>query len=300
MLSMKVSVIVATYGRDELFARALASLAQQTYTDIEIVVVDDNEDSAMSARVGEIVNAFCDEHPALPVLTVKNGCRLGSAKARNAGIAVATGDYITFLDDDDEYLPEKIETQLGFMVEGGLDYSLTDLEMYRADGRLSERRIRSYIEKTDEKSLLTYHLMYHLTGTDTLMFTADYLRSINGFPPHDIGDEFYLMQRAIERGGRFGYLPRCDVRATEHRNEEGLSSGPRKIEGERQLFEHKKAYFDRLTRREVRYVKMRHHAVLAFAYGRQKKMGRLLLHGMRSFLIAPISCMRLLKQRLSR
>ena len=176
---MKVSVIVATFGRDELLNRALASLAKQTHRDLEIVVVDDNENADKSVRAQEIVKTFCDAHPEMMVVTVQNGCRLGSARARNAGIAVATGDYITFLDDDDEYLPEKIEAQLNFMVEGGLDYSLTDLELYHKDGRLSERRIRSYVEKTDTASLLTYHLMYHLTGTDTLMFAADYLRRMS-------------------------------------------------------------------------------------------------------------------------
>ena len=297
---MKVSVIVATYGRDELLNRALLSLTKQTYQDMEIVVVDDNEDAEKSRQVSAIVEAFCAANPTLPVVRVTNGCRLGSARARNAGIAAATGDYITFLDDDDEYLPEKIEAQVTFMVKDGLDYSVTDLALYREDGMLSERRVRWYVKSTDPQALLVDHLMHHLTGTDTLMFTADYLRSINGFPPHDIGDEFYLMQRAIEKGGRFGYLPRCDVRATEHRDEGGLSSGPRKIEGECQLFEHKKAYFDRLPRRAVRYIKMRHHAVLAFAYGRQGRMGRLFLHGIRSFLVSPFACMGLLKRRWSR
>ena len=297
---MKVSVIVATFGRDELLNRALASLSKQTHRDLEIVVVDDNEDASVSLRVDELLNDFRAGHSGLPVVCVKNGCRLGSARARNAGIAVATGEYITFLDDDDEYLPEKIEAQVRFMSEGHLDYSLTDLELYHEDGTLAERRVRSYIKKTDPESLLTYHLLHHLTGTDTLMFTSDYLRSINGFPPHDMGDEFYLMQRAIEKGGRFGYLPRCDVRATEHREDGGLSSGPRKIEGECQLYEHKKAYFDRLSGRSVRYIKMRHYAVLAFAYGRRKKVGRLLLCGACAFLTSPVGCVGLLKQRLSR
>ena len=297
---MKVSVIVATFGRDELFHRALESLAAQTYEDVEIVVVDDNEDEDKSRQALSIVDVFRAQHPDTSLVYVKNGCRLGSARARNAGIAAATGDYITFLDDDDEYLPGKLEAQVAFMAEGKLDYSITDLELYREDGTLSERRVRGYIQKTDKDSLLTYHLLHHLTGTDTLMFTADYLRSINGFPPHDIGDEFYLMQRAIERGGRFGYLPRCDVRATEHRDDGGLSSGPRKIEGECRLFEHKKAYFDRLPRRAVRYINMRHHAVLAFSWGRQKRFGRLFLHGVRAFLASPVACVGLLKQRLGR
>lgn len=49
---------------------------------------------------------------------------------------------------------------------------------------------------------MKYHLLYHMTGTDTLMFKGEYLRRIGGFPTIDVGDEFYLMEQAILSGER--------------------------------------------------------------------------------------------------
>ena len=141
--------------------------------------------------------------------------------------------------------------------------------------------------------LFKYHLMHHMTGTDTFMFSAQYLRKIGGFAPIDIGDEFYLMQRAIEGKGKFGYLKGCDVKAYVHTGDGGLSSGQGKIDGENQLYAYKKGFFDRLDKKCVRYIKMRHYAVLAFAYLRVKNYLRFFLCGIKSFFAEPFECVHL-------
>ena len=91
------------------------------------------------------------------------------------------------------------------------------------------------------------------------------MEKIGRFPAIDIGDEFYLMQRAIEHKGTFGYLEGCDVSAYVHTGVGGLSSGEGKIAGENKVYEHKKKYFHLLDSESVRYIKMRHYAVLCFA-----------------------------------
>lgn len=294
---MKVSVILPTYRRDAELARALESLAGQTMTDLEILVVDDNDNAEWNDKVERVVQSFEQSHPAVCLRYVQNHPNLGSAKARNVGIAEASGAYITFLDDDDIYLPEKVERQYRFMTEGDYEVSVTDLALYFEDERLSEHRKRAYLKNTDKDSLLRYHLMYHITGTDTMMFDTAYLRSIGGFAPIDIGDEYYLMQRAIEGGGRFGYLPDCSVKAYVHEGEAGLSAGQSKIDGENSLFAYKKQYFDHLDRGSRRYVRTRHHAVLAFAYLRMKKYGAFLVEGIHAMLISPSAGIRILRDR---
>ena len=201
------------------------------------------------------------------------------------------------VDDDDVYLPNKISNQVRFMVDGDLDFAVTDLDLYYDDGSLAEHKTRKYIQRTDSQSLLTYHLMYHITGTDTMMFKRDYLVSIGAFPPIDIGDEFYLMLRSIENGGRFGYLPTCDVRAIVHRDGTGLSGGDGKIEGENKLYEYKKQYFGRLDMKAKRYIRMRHHAVLAFAQKRRGKKLAFVREGLLSALASPVACIEMLKKR---
>lgn len=290
METKTVSVIVATYKRDNELKKALRSLAEQAYSDFEIVLVDDNGNAEWNEKVSLIVNEFRKSYPAVALQCIVNNPNQGSAKTRNIGISAARGKYITFLDDDDVYLPEKLARQVKFMQDEGCDYSVTDLYLYNENEKLIDKRIRSYIRDTSASALLSYHLKYHLTGTDTMMFRKEYLVEIGGFAPIDVGDEFYLMQRAIDGNGKFGYLPGSDIKAYVHTGENaGVSSGEGKIQGENALYEYKKSFFNRLSAPEIRYIKMRHYAVLAFAYVRMRKYFRTFKYAVMSFFTAPVS-----------
>ncbi len=290
-----VSVVVATYKREDTLKKALDSIANQTYNDIEIIVVDDNGNEEWNAKVTSIIKNFCCKYPNIAIKTITNNPNQGSAKTRNIGIENSSGKFVTFLDDDDQYLPEKIEKQVAFMQEGNFDYTITDLELYNEKDKLVDSRVRSYIKETTSKALLTYHLKYHLTGTDTMMFKKDYIISIGMFAPIDVGDEYYLIQRAIDGGGKFGYLPTCDVKAYIHTGEGGVSSGQGKIDGENVLFEYKKQYFYKLSRKDKRYIKMRHYAVRAFAYKRMGKFFNFIIEGFKAVFTAPFQCVKLLR-----
>lgn len=290
-----VSVVVATYKRETDLKKALESLAKQTYSCMEIVLVDDNGDEEWNRRVSNIVDEFRNCYPKVVLEYIVNTPNQGSAKTRNIGINFAKGDYVTFLDDDDIYLPDKVKKQVEFMENGGYDYSITDLVLYNDNDREIDKRVRSYIRDVSVASLEVYHLKYHMTGTDTMMFKKEYLTQIGGFAPIDVGDEFYLMQRAIEGGGRFGYLPGCEIKAYVHTGEGGLSSGDGKINGENALYEYKKKFFERLKTSDVRYIKMRHYAVIAYAELRRKKYGRFILNAMKSFFASPCRFFTILK-----
>ena len=105
------------------------------------------------------------------------------------------------------------------------------------------------------------------------------------------------MEKAILNGGKFGYLNRCDVKAYVHRGGVGLSGGQGKIECQKNLFEYKKKYYHLLDRKSIRFTKMRHHAVLAFAYLRMEKRGSFLREAIASFFTAPLACIQLLIRR---
>ena len=293
-MTPKVSVIVATYKRENELRLALESLAKQTYSNYEIVVVNDNADSYWDEKVDNIVNDFRISHSDVEVIYIKNEVNQGSAKTRNIGIERANGEYITFLDDDDIYLENKITNQVDFMIEKNLDYSITDLFLYNEKDKLIDKRIRKYIKGYSKDILFACHLKHNLTGTDSMMFKKVYLNKIGGFAPINIGDEFYLMQRAIEGDGTFGYLPVCDIKAYVHTGDGGLSSGQGKIDGENKIYEHKKKYFNKLSRKDVRFIKMRHYAVLAFAYFRMKKYFSTIKFLLMSMLASPFSFVKLI------
>lgn len=291
-----VSVVVATYKQETELKKALESLAEQTYTCMEIILIDDNGNDEWNGKVFEIVDGFRKRYPDIVLEYIVNNPNQGSAKTRNIGINSAKGDYVTFLDDDDIYLPDKIRKQVEFMETNQYDYSITDLRLYNKDGKEIDRRIRSYIKETTVEALRMYHLKYHITGTDTMMFKKEYLIRIGGFAPIDVGDEFYLMQRAIEGGGKFGYLPECDIKAFVHTGDDGLSSGDGKINGENTLYEYKKKFFNQLEASDVRYIKMRHYAVIAYAELRRKDYGQFISNVMKSFFASPCRFFTILKR----
>ena len=294
---INASVIVATYKRDDDLKRALRSLAEQTYKNMEIILVNDNCTDEWKDRVSLIVEEFRNDYPSISLNYIINETNQGSAKTRNIGIAAASGKYVTFLDDDDIYLPEKVQAHVEFMESGEYDYSITDLALYDDNNNPVGKRVRSYIKNTSPEALNSYHLKYHMTGTDTMMFTKQYLEKIGGFAPIDVGDEYYLMQRAIDGGGKFGYLNRCDIIAYVHSGENGgVSSGEGKIKGEKALYEYKKSYFNQIKASDVRYIKMRHYAVIAYAELRRKNYGKFISNAMKSFFASPCRFFTILKQ----
>ena len=292
-----ISVIVATYRRLESLKRALDSLAVQTYENLEIILVDDNADASWNNKVSEIVDELRTKGNNIDISLITNYSNKGSAESRNIGIRVAKGEYITFLDDDDVYLPEKIEKQYISMKNADADYGITDLFLYNEDDVLVDKRRRNYISDFSQQSLFEYHLKYHMTGTDTFMFRKEYLINIGCFDSIDVGDEFYLMIKAIKGDGKFSYLSECYVKAYVHTGDDGLSSGKSKIDGENQLFEYKKKYFSDIDYKRQRYIKMRHYAVLAFAGIRMKNVLYALKNGVISFCSSPIECIRLCLER---
>ena len=288
MTNPLVSIIVATYRREDVLWNALSSLSSQSYSNIEVVLVDDNDDLQWNTSVRDVVERFEKKYPSVMFQYIVNHPNRGSAETRNIGISVANGDYITFLDDDDVYLPDKVKQQVAFMEQKQLDYSITDLYLYNENGKLVDKRTRGYLTTANEHKLFECHMKYHITGTDAMMFRKDYIVKIGGFPPINVGDEFHLMQRAIEHEGKFGYLPVCDIMAYVHTGEGGLSSGQGKINGENALYEHKKKYFCSLNRKTVKYIKTRHYAVLAYAYLRMGQIWKFLLNSMFGFFISPV------------
>lgn len=108
----KVSVIMPTYKRPKYLLRAINSVLNQTYKNIELIVVDDNNDGdEYRIETEELMNQINDQK----IKYVKHKVNKNGSSARNTGIFNSVGDYITFLDDDDEFLPKKIEKQVECM-----------------------------------------------------------------------------------------------------------------------------------------------------------------------------------------
>ena len=99
-----VSAVIPTCNRPNLVVRAVKTALSQTYPNMEVIVVVDGPDDSTSQALGAIAD------PRIQIITLPQ--RLGGSGARNAGVQAAKGEWIAFLDDDDEWMPSKIECQL--------------------------------------------------------------------------------------------------------------------------------------------------------------------------------------------
>lgn len=108
-----VTVVIPTFDRPELLTRAIKSVQRQTFGDFEVVVVMDGLD----ARTKDAIEQIHDPRIRYLELTVK----VGGSEARNIGVRSAKGEWIALLDDDDEWLPHKLERQVASTYAGKYD-----------------------------------------------------------------------------------------------------------------------------------------------------------------------------------
>ena len=112
-----VSAIITTHNRDPVIVlRAVNSVLNQTYKKIELIVVDDSDENyPHRIEVEETVRKASEK-----ITYIQHDTCQGACAARNTGLSYSNGHYVAFLDDDDEWMPEKIERQ----VEGFADHSI--------------------------------------------------------------------------------------------------------------------------------------------------------------------------------
>jgi glycosyltransferase involved in cell wall biosynthesis len=182
-----VSVVVPTHNRPEFLAEALASIKLQTFTDYEIVVVSNGEKpqlAAASEKIAALAGASW--------FSLRDG---NLSAARNFGIDQAKGEWIAFLDDDDIWLPEKLECQLEEARLTGADMIATDYTEFDQHGITPGRSIGPG-RSPDIKA------MNHITwwaAPSTVIVRADIVREIKFDPTIARGEDFDLWRRICWR-----------------------------------------------------------------------------------------------------
>ena len=138
MRSLTISVVTPTYNRAHLVARAIRSVLNQAYQDFELIVVDD----ASTDNTEPVVRGFRDPR----IRYVRHNENRGGSAARNTGIELCQGEYIAFLDADDEWLPGKLEHQLGVFQRAASDVGLIYSDFLRIYPNGRQERYRPVAE----------------------------------------------------------------------------------------------------------------------------------------------------------
>ena len=175
-----VSVIIAAYNAEKSIFETISSVLNQSFQNLEVVVIDDGS----SDRTCEIVSEIPDSRVKL--FPYENG---GVAKARNRGIENARGKYISFLDHDDLWTADKIEAQVSALEkapDAGVAYSWT-INMYSQEDPI---RYKKLAPVNFDGNVYPQLLLYNFIGSGSnILANKEAIASVGGFDPTPISNE---------------------------------------------------------------------------------------------------------------
>lgn len=175
-----VSIILCTYNRAELLPNAIRSVLKQTYRDWELIVIDDG---STDDTYGVVKDFFMEDKRIIYFFHRNEGL----AKARNIGLAIARGDYICFVDSDDELAPMHLKKRVEYLEH----HSSVDF-LHGGMTLIGPKDKQFVVDMTDRKKKI--HLSKcHVGGT--FFFRKKILKKINGFRPIPFGEDFDLYKR---------------------------------------------------------------------------------------------------------
>lgn len=203
-----VSVIIPTFNRGPFIGQAITSVLNQTYENIELFVIDDGSSDDTEA----VATSFDDTR----LHFVKLAKNVGRSAARNVGLTAAKGRFITFLDSDDYYLPEKVERQIDFLEkhpEFGMVYTASACFTDEASPIFQHYRAPVF---GDIYSEIAFFKPLTIT-LPTVMLRREVLDTVGGFDERMSRFEDTDMWRRISRRFRIGAIDEvtCHIRTHE-------------------------------------------------------------------------------------
>lgn len=196
-----VSVIIPAYNRASTITRAIDSVLNQTYKNFEIIIVDDGS----LDNTKQLVESIKDKR----MVYIKHPLNEGGSAARNTGIKVAKGQYIAFLDSDDEWLPEKIEKQLNLFRK--LDNSFG--VVYTGFYVINKNEIIKEFTPKKRMYVLNDLLMSNCIGTlSSVMVRVDYLNIIRGFDETFKSCQDWDLYIRLSKLCKFDFITGCLVK----------------------------------------------------------------------------------------
>ena len=222
--------------------RALNSILGQTYQDIEIIVVDDSpEDYALRESVKEAVLSKKTVRPETAIRYIPHEKNRGACAARNTGLMNAEGEYVAYLDDDDEWMPKKLEEQMKVM-----EYSDAALVycgyLFRNDETMETRSSKTAYHRGKVLKELLYRNF--IDSTSIPLIRTECLKAAGGFDPEMESAQDYDAWIRIAEKYEIDYVKDHLVIYHKHKGEQISSNPGKKIRG-----------LERLNRKYDQYIK---------------------------------------------
>ncbi|MFT4326793.1 MAG: glycosyltransferase family 2 protein [Candidatus Woesearchaeota archaeon] len=192
-----VSIIIPTHNRASFISRAITAALEQSYSNIEVIVVDD----CSSDNTKDVVLGFSNTK----VIYFRNKQNKGGPYSRNRGLSHAKGDYIMFLDDDDSLHPDKITLQVEKFESSkvkNLGVVTCDVSYKRSDiASVRKNRLQGIIYKQLLRS-------YCVFGTETMLIKKTCFDVIKGFDIKLASNQEYDLAIRLAQHFSFDYVPR--------------------------------------------------------------------------------------------
>ena len=176
--NVKVSVIIPTYNRASEIGKAVRSVINQTLKEIEVIVVDDNPPESQARKdTRAVIDQLKKADSRL--IYIEHPRNLNGSVARNSGLKVAKGEVIAFLDDDDCYLPEKLEKQFELLMSLENDYGgIVSNCIILRDGKI----VKVLDVSSEENAIVTVlACVYNMGSGSNLFVKKSVVDEIGGF-----------------------------------------------------------------------------------------------------------------------
>lgn len=206
----KVSVVIPAYNCERFIATAVKSVLEQSYKDYELIIVNDGSTDSTE-------NVISEFRSRIVYVLQKNG---GPANARNAGVTAAKGEYIAFLDQDDAWLPDKLETQVGlFEKNKALGLAYTDAYILKDDsfGVYGPKNMRSFQTRPPHRGkVFKYLFAQNFVLTSSVMVRRECFKRVGLFDPALVPIEDYDRWLRISAFYEVDFVDRPLVRFRDH------------------------------------------------------------------------------------
>lgn len=209
-----ISVIIPTYNRSHTILRSVNSVLNQTYKDIEILIIDDGS----TDNTQELIKQIKDSR----IRYICQQANSGVAIARNTGVNLALGEWIAFQDSDDEWFPEKLEKQISYASKHP-EYNLIycSFRNHNSDGSNFQFPHTPYRHKM-EGNLYTSLLEYNTIDAPTIFVKRKEFLSVGGFDSTYSSLEDWEFVIRFSKNNLIGFTP--DILVNSYLLQEGISS----------------------------------------------------------------------------